>query len=163
MCWIGYFWAMDIYQIIIDAYKGYANYKTKDSLVAATPIHLASVSKTFTGMAALQLWEKDQLDLKASVDQYLPGFPYKNVNIEMLLSHRSGLPDYAYFLESRQYKSVRYKTKRGRWAKKLVLVKNDAPFRTGLYTNKDVLDYMIQKKPGIAANPDCLFKYCNKN
>ena len=111
-------------EIIFEDYKGYANYKTKDSLVAATPIHLASVSKTFTGMAALQLWEKDQLDLKASVDQYLPGFPYKNVNIEMLLSHRSGLPDYAYFLETKQYKSVRYKTKRGRWAKKLVLVKN---------------------------------------
>ena len=115
-------------EIIFEDYKGFANYKTKDALVAATPIHLASVSKTFTGMAALQLWEKDQLDLKASVDQYLPGFPYKNVNIEMLLSHRSGLPDYTYFMESKQYKSVRYKTKRGRWAKKLLLVKNEKPF-----------------------------------
>lgn len=114
-------------------------------------------------MAALQLWEQDKLDLKANVNQYLPEFPYKDITVELLLSHRSGLPDYAYFLESRQYKSIRYKTKRGRWAKKLVLVKNDAPFRTGLYTNKDVLDYMIQKKPAIAANPDRVFKYCNTN
>jgi CubicO group peptidase (beta-lactamase class C family) len=150
-------------EIIFEDYKGYANYNTKDSLVASTPIHLASVSKTFTGMAALQLWEKDQLDLKATVDKYLPGFPYKDISIEMLLSHRSGLPDYAYFLETKQYKSVRYKTKRGRWAKKLVLVKNVAPFRTGLYTNQDVLDFMIQRKPAIAANPDRVFKYCNTN
>ena len=150
-------------EIIFEDYKGFANYKSKDTLVAETPIHLASVSKTFTGMAALQLWEKDQLDLKATVDQYLPGFPYKNVTIELLLSHRSGLPDYAYFMESRQYKSVRYKTKRGRWAKKLVLVKNEAPFRQGLYTNKDVLDFMVQRKPAIAANPDRVFRYCNTN
>ena len=150
-------------EIIFEDYKGFANFKTKDALVARTPIHLASVSKTFTGMAALQLWEKDKLDLKAPVEKYLPEFPYKNINIEMLLSHRSGLPDYAYFMESKQYKSVRYKTKRGRWAKKLVLVKNEAPFRTGLYTNKDVLDYMIQKKPIVAANPDLVFKYCNTN
>jgi hypothetical protein len=150
-------------EIIFEDYKGYANYKTKDSLVAETPIHLASVSKTFTGMAALQLWEKDQLDLKAGVDQYLPGFPYKNVSIEMLLSHRSGLPDYAYFMETKQYKSVRYKTKRGRWAKKLILVKNEKPFRSGLYTNQDVLDFMIQRKPAIAANPDRFFNYCNTN
>ena len=150
-------------EIIFEDYKGFANFKTKDALVAGTPIHLASVSKTFTGMAALQLWEKDKLDLKAPVEQYLPEFPYKNINIEMLLSHRSGLPDYAYFMESKQYKSVRYKTKRGRWAKKSVLVKNEAPFRTGLYTNKDVLDYMIQKKPIVAADPDLVFKYCNTN
>ena len=150
-------------EIIFEDYKGFANFKTKDALVAETPIHLASVSKTFTGMAALQLWEKDKLDLKAPVEQYLPEFPYKNINIEMLLSHRSGLPDYAYFMESKQYKSVRYKTKRGRWAKKMVLVKNEAPFRTGLYTNKDVLDYMIQKKPIVASNPDLVFNYCNTN
>ena len=150
-------------EILFEDYKGFADYKTKNQLVPETPIHLASVSKTFTGMAALQLWEQDKLDLKANVNQYLPGFPYKDITVELLLSHRSGLPDYAYFLESRQYKSVRYKTKRGRWAKKLVLVKNDAPFRTGLYTNKDVLDYMTQKKPAIAANPDRVFKYCNTN
>lgn len=150
-------------EILFEDYKGFADYKSKNQLVPETPIHLASVSKTFTGMAALQLWEQDKLDLKANVNQYLPGFPYKDITVELLLSHRSGLPDYAYFLESRQYKSVRYKTKRGRWAKKLVLVKNDAPFRTGLYTNKDVLDYMTQKKPAIAANPDRVFKYCNTN
>lgn len=150
-------------EILFEDYKGFADYKTKNQLVPETPIHLASVSKTFTGMAALHLWEQDKLDLKANVNQYLPGFPYKDITVELLLSHRSGLPDYAYFLESRQYKSVRYKTKRGRWAKKLVLVKNDVPFRTGLYTNKDVLDYMTQKKPAIAANPDRVFKYCNTN
>ena len=68
-----------------------------------TPIHLASVSKTFTGMVALKLCEQEKLDLKAPVTKYIPNFPYTEVTIEQLLSHRSGLPDYTYFMESRKY------------------------------------------------------------
>jgi CubicO group peptidase (beta-lactamase class C family) len=40
-------------------------------------------------MLALKLWEQDQLDLKATVNQYLPNFPYADVTVEQLLSHRS--------------------------------------------------------------------------
>jgi CubicO group peptidase (beta-lactamase class C family) len=114
-------------------------------------------------MLALKLWEQDQLDLKATVNQYLPNFPYADVTVEQLLSHRSGLPDYTYFMESRKYVSVKVKNKRGRWVKKLKLIQNEKPFRAGNYTNQDVLDYMIQKKPAPAAMPDRVFRYCNTN
>ena len=150
-------------EIIFEDYKGYANINQKTPILPETPIHLASVSKTFTGMLALKLWEQDQLDLKATVNQYLPNFPYADVTVEQLLSHRSGLPDYTNFMESRKYVSVKVKNKRGRWVKKLKLVQNEKPFRAGNYTNQDVLDYMIQKKPTPAAMPDRVFRYCNTN
>jgi len=150
-------------EIVFEDYKGYANISQKTLVVPETPIHLASVSKTFTGMVALKLWEQEKLDLKAPVTKYLPNFPYTEVTIEQLLSHRSGLPDYTYFMESRKYASVKVKNKRGRWVKKLKLIQNDRPFKDGTYTNQDVLDYMVQKRPAPAANPDRVFRYCNTN
>ena len=150
-------------EIIFEDYKGYSNLTQKSPIIPETPIHLASVSKTFTGMVAMKLWEQEKLDLKAPITKYLPNFPYTEVTIEQLLSHRSGLPDYTYFMESRKYVSVKVKTKRGRWVKKLKLIQNEKPFREGNYTNQDVLDYMVQKRPAPAANPDRVFRYCNTN
>jgi len=150
-------------EVIFEDYKGYSNFSDKTAIVPETPIHLASISKTFTGMAALKLWEQDKLDLKAPVTKYLANFPYTDVTIEQLLSHRSGLPDYTYFMESHQYKTIKVKNRRGRWVKKLQLIKSETPFRQGLYNNQDVLDYMVSKRPAPAAKPDRVFKYCNTN
>jgi len=150
-------------EVIFEDYKGYSNYADKTAILPETPIHLASISKTFTGMAALKLWEQDKLDLKAPVTKYFANFPYKEVTIEQLLSHRSGLPDYTYFMEPNKYKTVKVKNKRGRWVKKLKLIKAETPFRQGLYNNQDVLDYMVTKRPAPAAMPNRVFKYCNTN
>ncbi|MEY3193571.1 MAG: hypothetical protein RI982_1353 [Bacteroidota bacterium] len=150
-------------EVIFEDYKGYSNYSDKTAILPETPIHLASISKTFTGMAALKLWEEEKLDLKAPVTKYFASFPYKEVTIEQLLSHRSGLPDYTYFMEPNKYKTVKVKNKRGRWVKKLKLIKAETPFRKGLYNNQDVLDYMVTKRPAPAAMPNRVFKYCNTN
>ena len=150
-------------EVIFEDYKGYSNYSDKTAILPETPIHLASISKTFTGMAALKLWEEEKLDLKAPVTKYFANFPYKEVTIEQLLSHRSGLPDYTYFMEPNKYKTVKVKNKRGRWIKKLKLIKAETPFRQGLYNNQDVLDYMVTKRPAPAAMPNRVFKYCNTN
>ena len=150
-------------EVIFEDYKGYSNYSDKTAIIPETPIHLASISKTFTGMAALKLWEEEKLDLKAPVTKYFANFPYKEVTIEQLLSHRSGLPDYTYFMEPNKYKTVKVKNKRGRWVKKLKLIKAETPFRQGLYNNQDVLDYMVTKRHAPAAMPNRVFKYCNTN
>ena len=150
-------------EVIFEDYKGFSNFSDKTAILPETPIHLASISKTFTGMAALKLWEEEKLDLKAPVTKYIAGFPYKEVTIEQLLSHRSGLPDYTYFMEPNKYKTVKVKNKRGRWVKKLKLIKAETPFRKGLYNNQDVLDYMVTKRPAPAAMPNRVFKYCNTN
>ena len=150
-------------EVIFEDYKGFSNYSDKTAIIPETPIHLASISKTFTGMAALKLWEEEKLDLKAPVTKYISNFPYASVTIEQLLSHRSGLPDYTYFMEPNKYKTVKVKNKRGRWVKKLKLIKAETPFRQGLYNNQDVLDYMVTKRPAPAAMPNRVFKYCNTN
>ena len=150
-------------EVIFEDYKGYSNYSDKTAIIPETPIHLASISKTFTGMAALKLWEEEKLDLKAPVTKYISNFPYASVTIEQLLSHRSGLPDYTYFMEPNKYKTVKVKNKRGRWVKKLKLIKAETPFRQGLYNNQDVLDYMVTKRPAPVAMPNRVFKYCNTN
>ena len=41
--------------IIYEKYVGYADLRKKDSLTAATPLHIASTGKTFTAMAMLRL------------------------------------------------------------------------------------------------------------
>jgi len=150
-------------QILFEDYKGFSNYSNKTLIQPETPIHLASISKTFTAMAALKLWELDKLDLKAPVSKYLNAFPYPQVTIEQLLSHRSGLADYTYFMETKKYTSIKVKNKRGRWVRQLRLIKNEVPFKSGLYNNQDVLDFMVSRKPLPQASPDKVFKYCNTN
>jgi len=44
-------------QVLFEQYRGYGNFITKDSVTPHTPFHIASTSKTFTGMAVLKLWE----------------------------------------------------------------------------------------------------------
>ncbi len=61
-----------------------------------TLFQLASLSKTFTAIAILQLVEKKVLSLKDSIEKFYPNFPYKSITIKSLLSHRSGLPNYMY-------------------------------------------------------------------
>lgn len=61
-----------------------------------TIFDLASVSKLFTSVVAMQLVEKGRLDLDAPVARYLPEFavPGKDsITITQLLTHTSGLPE----------------------------------------------------------------------
>lgn len=70
--------------------------KNKDSLKLDSKFQLASMSKTFTAVAVLKLVEGGKLKLDDSVQKFIPDFPYHGIDIKMLLSHRSGLPYYAY-------------------------------------------------------------------
>jgi CubicO group peptidase (beta-lactamase class C family) len=125
-------------QVLFEQYKGYGNFFTKDTLTEHTPFHLASISKTFTGMAVLKLWEDGKLSLDDSLQKYFPQFPYRGVTIRMLLSHRSGLPNYLYFMDSL-------------WDK------------TKEATNQDVLNAMILHHPAVYGLPNTRFEYCNTN
>jgi len=68
----------------------------RDSLVPESKFQLASLSKTFTAVATLKLIETGRLSLDDSIQQFYPQFPYHGITIRELLSHRSGLPNYAY-------------------------------------------------------------------
>ncbi|MDR1792629.1 MAG: beta-lactamase family protein [Bacteroidales bacterium] len=81
---------------------GYADFQSKKRINSLTRFELASVSKQFTAIAILQLFEQGKLKLTDSVQQYIPTFPYSGVSISQLLCHRSGVPDYFKFADKFQ-------------------------------------------------------------
>ena len=84
--------------IVFEKYKGSVNLDGVDSVTSATPFHIASVSKTFTAMAILKLQEQGKLLVTDTLTKYFPDFSYPTITIKDLLSHRSGLPNYLYFM-----------------------------------------------------------------
>jgi CubicO group peptidase (beta-lactamase class C family) len=86
-------------KIIFEAYNGLTEVLKGDSINSSTSFHLASVSKTFTAMATLMLFDSKSLSIDQPVSTFLPGFPYPKITIRNLLNHRSGLPNYVYFAE----------------------------------------------------------------
>lgn len=127
-------------EVIFEKYAGHAHMGTEDSITADSPLHLASVSKTFTAMATLKLWEEGKLDIHDEVSKYLMGFPYKGVTIKTLLNHRSGLPNYVHVMEQLG------------WS------------RNKIVYNADVLQFLVQNKKRLqVAAPDRSFHYCNTN
>jgi CubicO group peptidase (beta-lactamase class C family) len=79
--------------------KGYGYSKLYQGIKATeNTIYLgASVSKTITATAIMQLWEKGLFDLDEDVNNYLPfslrnpKYPEKKITFRMLLSHHSSL------------------------------------------------------------------------
>ena len=128
-------------QIIYEEYIGFVNPHTrKDSITPATPFHLASVSKTFTGMAPLKLWDEGKLNIDDPVAKYLPGFPLPAVTVKMLLNHRSGIPKYDHYMGEMG------------WDKHKMV------------SNQDVLDFLIANYKRIPIAPaNHGFSYSNTN
>ncbi len=79
------------------------------SVNAHTAFHLASVSKTFTAMAILKLWEEGKLDIHDDISKYLTGFP-PGITIKNLLSQRSGLRNYVHFMDQSGWDKRKYLT-----------------------------------------------------
>ena len=125
--------------VIFEKYHGFGNFQKRDSLNEHSPFHLASVSKTFTAMATLKLAEQGKLNLDANIKTYFPSLPYDGITIKMLLSHRSGLPNYLYFMQKLGWNIKTYST------------------------NQDVLNYLINFKPPLTHTPGTHFSYCNTN
>ena len=127
-------------KIIFEKYQGLQNILSGEPVDSSTSFHLASVSKTFTAMAILKLWENAALQLDDPVTKYLPGFPFPLITIRNLLSHRSGLPNYVHFVEKMGWDTHRF------------------------VTNADILQLLIENaeklKPGRA---NAYFDYCNTN
>lgn len=125
--------------IIYQRSFGYADKKNSVPITDTTSFQLASVSKVITATAVLLLIEKGLIRLDDTFASYFPEFPYDKITIKHLLSHRSGLPNYLYFLND------------------IVTSKNR------VLTNKEVLNLMVEKRPGLYLQPNRAFNYCNTN
>ena len=127
--------------IIFEKYRGNTSIGGPDSVNAETVFHIASVSKTFTAMAVLKLWEEGKLQLDEEYAKYFPEFNYPGVTIRSLLNHRSGLPNYLYFMEKLDWNDS-------------IAIKNE-----------DILKTLVTRKADIEdiSTPNTHFTYCNTN
>lgn len=85
---------------IYQRYQGLYDLLNKEaSITASTMFQLASVSKPFTSMAVLMLYEQGKINIEDKVKQYIPEFPYEAITIRHLLNHTSGLQNYMELVE----------------------------------------------------------------
>ncbi len=126
--------------IVFEKFKGMGHVGYTDSIKNTTPFHIASVSKTITAMAVLKLWQDGKLNIDDEYSKYFPSFNYPGVTVRTLLNHRSGLPNYLYFMEDLG------------WDKDVYI------------KNQDVFDYLVNFKGKLDVGaPDRHFTYCNTN
>lgn len=126
-------------KIIYQNTFGWADYLHRDSLKITSKFELASVSKPLTGLGILKLVEEGKLTFDQTVNDFFSDFPYPGVTIKMLLSHRSGLPNYIYFAEET-------------WKD-----------RKRAMSNMDAMNLLIEHKPMRYGAPDGRFLYNNSN
>ncbi len=130
-------------KIIYENYRGFSDENEKNRITENTPLHVASISKTLTAMATMKLIEAGKLNLTDDISKFFPKFPYAGITVKSLLSQRSGLPKYEYFIDDID------------------------PFAKELskeyLTNTDVLNLLIKYKPPVVRAPDTRFMYCNTN
>jgi CubicO group peptidase (beta-lactamase class C family) len=128
-------------QVVYEHYNGFKKLEhRKDSVDSHTAFHLASVSKTFTAMATLKLWQDGKLNINDDVSKYLSGFPIQGLTVKMLLSHRSGLLNYVHFMDRSSWDKTKY------------------------LTNQDILLYIINHRTEVqGAPPGKHFEYSNTN
>lgn len=84
-------------KIVYEKSFGYADVEAKRLNTKDTEFQLASITKTFTAIAILQLKEKGKLSLDERFVKYFPDFPYAEITLRHMLSHTSGLLDYGLF------------------------------------------------------------------
>ncbi len=129
--------------ILYEKYSGFAQDNNQEPISKSTPLHVASISKTITAMAVMKLIEAGKIGLNDEVSKFFPNFPYQGVTVKSLLTQRSGLPKYEYFIEKIEPQPVELSKK--------------------FLTNQDVLNMLIRYKPEAARPPDTGFMYCNTN
>jgi CubicO group peptidase (beta-lactamase class C family) len=130
-------------KILYEKAIGWADYLHRDSLKINSQFELASISKTMTSTAILMLMERGKLRLDQNVKDFFPNFPYDGITIKLLLTHRSGMMNYVYFVDD-------------------VYRKEHRDQRKGI-TNVQVMDMIAQYKPHPFNKPDVRFLYNNSN
>jgi CubicO group peptidase (beta-lactamase class C family) len=128
-------------KILFQNSYGYAHLKEKDSLTSDSKFQLASLSKPVTAIAVLKLVQDKKISLQDTIQKFFPEFPYPGVDIGMLLSHRSGLPNYIYSFPDSVRQNRNYPS------------------------NMDVMNWFakVENKPQPYSKPNRSFVYCNTN
>ena len=126
-------------KILLKKAMGYSNFESKKEIADHTRFQFASISKTMTAVAILQLMERGKLKLDDKFVKYFPEFPFPEITIRHMLSHTSGLPDLNVFHP---------------------LVTSD-PDR--IVTNADIIPELVKNKRTLLFKPGERWSYCNMN
>ncbi len=124
-------------QIIYKDAYGYSNRKLRTPVTTQTAFQIGSMSKQFTAIAVLQLISQGKLLLNQDVCTIYPDFPFSGITIRMLLTHRSGLPNYIYELE------------------------NSSLNKDELMNNQQVVEYMTNLHEKTYSRPNRRYQYSN--
>ncbi|MBS1701325.1 MAG: beta-lactamase family protein [Armatimonadetes bacterium] len=76
---------------------GVSNDEKKTPTQVTDRFDIGSIGKTYTAALIMQLVEQTKIKLNQKVKDILPDFPdkWKDITVHQLISHQSGLPDYA--------------------------------------------------------------------
>jgi CubicO group peptidase (beta-lactamase class C family) len=75
---------------------GVRDLETGEPVTLHTKFHIASLTKTFTAAAIMQLHEQQRIALDAPIAQYVPAFANSSITVTQLLTHSAGLEDIAH-------------------------------------------------------------------
>ncbi|HYH10628.1 MAG TPA: serine hydrolase [Thermoanaerobaculia bacterium] len=125
--------------VVYEHASGFADFARRVPNTIDTPFQTASITKTLTSTAILQLRDRGKLELDKPVRRYLPDFPFEAITLRHLLSHTSALPDLELF-ES--------------------VVQND-PAR--VISNADVIPALRAWQRPLEFKPGDRFRYSNTN
>lgn len=86
-------------QIILARGYGFADIERGVPITAETRFQAASITKSFTALATMQLVEQGRVAMDAQVGRYLPQLPkaWHAVTVRQLLAHTSGIPSISAF------------------------------------------------------------------
>ncbi len=123
--------------IILSQNYGYSDLDKASKLTTRSTFRLASITKQFTAIAILILQKENQLSIQDPISKHIPELSnYSEITIENLISHTSGVYDYADL--AKEY-----------WDKNRVM------------TNKSVIELFEQHQPKSYFKPNEDWAYSN--
>lgn len=85
-------------EILLNKGFGFASFEHQVPNSSTTKFRIGSLTKAFTAMSILQLYEKQKLDLHDTIDKYLPNYPHGDrITIYHCLTNTSGIANYTSF------------------------------------------------------------------
>ncbi|WP_299116045.1 serine hydrolase [uncultured Winogradskyella sp.] len=80
--------------ILFTKVYGYANIETKQPLDITNSFGIASVNKSLTATLIMRMVELEYFTTESKLVEFFPELPYKEITIDHLLTHTSGIPFY---------------------------------------------------------------------
>lgn len=132
-------------QIVLSRSYGIANLQYNLPVSNTTVFPINSNTKVFTGVAVMQLVEKDKIKLNDPISKYLDDLPaeWQKITVDQLLTHISGLPEILKLLDPVTGNIGQLKNEKAIWEKLKVL---PLEFKTGEQFSYNQTNYYLLGK-----------------